>query len=123
MTEHSAGRETDTKWYAVRCVIASMENKLWGPTDLKAGEIDYEERITLWRAANLDDAIALAEADAEEYADTLESEYLGLAQAYHLAEKPKHGAEVFSLIRRSVLDPESYLTAFFDTGDECQAKV
>jgi hypothetical protein len=100
-----------------------MENVPWGPNDLKAGEIDYEERITLWRAANLDDAIALAEADAEEYADTLESEYVGLAQAYHLAETPNHGAEVFSLIRRSVLDPESYLTAFFDTGDECQARV
>jgi len=100
-----------------------MENKPWGPTDLKAGEIDYEERITLWKAANLDDAIAQAEAEAAEYADTLESEYVGLAQAYHLAEKPKHGAEVFSLIRTSVLDPESYLTAFFDTGDECQGQA
>lgn len=123
MTKHSARRDTDTKWYAVRCVIASMENKPWGPTDLKAGETAYEDRITLWRAASADDAIALAEAEAEEHADTIESEYLGLAQSYHLAEKPKHGAEVFSLIRRSVLDPESYLTAFFDTGDEYEAKV
>jgi Domain of unknown function (DUF4288) len=123
MTEHSARRETDTGWYAVRCVIASMENKPWGPTDLQAGQTAYEERITLWRAASADDAISLAEADAEEHADTVESEYLGLTQAYRLGEKPNHGAEVFSLIRRSVLDPESYLTAFFDTGDEYQAKV
>ena len=123
MTEASAGRETDTEWYAVRCVIASMENKPWGPNDLQAGETAYEERITLWRAASADDAISLAEADAEEYADMLESAYLGLAQAYHLAETPNHGSEVFSLIRRSVLDPESYLTALFDTGDEYQAGV
>jgi hypothetical protein len=123
MTEDSAGRETDTEWYAVRCVIATIENKPWGPTDLQAGETAYEERITLWRAASAEDAISLAEADSEEYADTLESAYLGFAQSYHLAETPDHGAEVFSLNRRSVLDPESYLTAFFDTGDEYQAGV
>ena len=116
-------RDRYTEWYAVRCVKASTENKPWGPTDLREGETAYEERITLWRAASAEEAIALAEAEAQGNADILEGESLGLAQAYRLADKPKHGAEVFSLIRRSVLDPESYLTAFFDTGEEYQTKV
>lgn len=123
MTEasHADGRETGTDWYAVRCVIADMENKPWGPTDLLAGETAYEERITLWRASSPDEAIAQAEAEAEDYAEITESEYIGLAQAYRLADEPGHGAEIFSLIRKSVLDPEAYLTGFFDTGGEYQA--
>jgi hypothetical protein len=80
----------------------------------------YEERITLWRSANFDEAIALAEAEAGEYAELVGSRYLGLAQAYHLADDVEHGAEVFSLIRSSNLPPGEYLTAFFDTGAEHQ---
>lgn len=80
----------------------------------------YEERITLWRSANFDEAIALAEAEAGEYAELVGSRYLGLAQAYHLADDVEHGAEVFSLIRSSNLPPDEYLTAFFDTGAEHQ---
>ena len=47
------------------------------------------------------------------------SEYLGLAQSHALFDTRGHeGAEVFSLIRDSTRDPESYLDAFFDTGNE-----
>ena len=44
--------------------------------------LTYEERITLWEADSLDDAIALAEEDAQAYAERLNSEYLQMAQAY-----------------------------------------
>jgi hypothetical protein len=47
--------------------------------------------------------------------------YLGLAQAYRLADDVGHGAEVYSLIRDSDLEPEAYLDAYFDTGAERQA--
>jgi hypothetical protein len=81
----------------------------------------YEERITLWRAPSFDDAIALAEDEARDYARDIETAtYAGLAQAYHLADEPGHGAEIFSLIRDSTLPPDDYLTAFFDTGTEHQ---
>jgi hypothetical protein len=80
----------------------------------------YEERVTLWRAQSFDHAIALAEEEAEEYAEILGADYLGLAQAYLVADELGAGAEVFSLIRRSPLDPEDYVSRFFDTGDEHQ---
>jgi hypothetical protein len=80
----------------------------------------YEERLTLWRAADFAHAVALAEADVEEYAAAVGGSYLGLAQAYALSDEPGQGAEVFSLMRSSSLDPDAYLDAFFDTGDERQ---
>ncbi|MEQ0558847.1 hypothetical protein ABJI51_07180 [Amycolatopsis sp. NEAU-NG30] len=97
------------EWYAVRCVFR------WAGS---AGQ-PYEERITLWRAAGLDNAIALAEAEAQEYAENTGVTYLGLAQAYAIGEKElTPGSEVFSLLRESELPPEKYLDRFFDTGDE-----
>jgi hypothetical protein len=43
-----------------------------------------------------------------------------MAQAFHLFDPPEHGAEVFSLIRETHLEPEAYLDSFFDTGRESQ---
>jgi hypothetical protein len=106
------------EWYGVRCLFHL------DPGGLGAGAPDeepvamYEERITLWRAESFDDAIALAEAEAAQYAEVLGADYLGLAQAYLLADELGPGAEVFSLIRHSALDPEDYVSQFFDTGDE-----
>lgn len=91
-------------WYAVRCVF--RHEPVGG----------YEERVTLWPASSADDAIARAEAEAADYP----AEYVGLAQAYALFDEPGPGAEVFSLIRRSELAPDAYLTRFFDTGAEIQ---
>jgi hypothetical protein len=91
------------------------------------GSHAYEERVTLWRANDIDEAIAQAEAEALDYAAILEDapdEYLGLAQAYALSDAPNQdGAEVFSLIRDSTLDPETYLDTFFDTGREHQRTI
>jgi hypothetical protein len=82
----------------------------------------YEERITLWRADGFDDAIALAEAEAREYSLAVDGRYLDLAQCYALPDEPQHGAEVFSLMRESTLDRQTYLAQFFDTGSEHQEK-
>ncbi|RNL78952.1 DUF4288 domain-containing protein [Nocardioides marmorisolisilvae] len=105
----------DSDWYAVRCVFRSI---------VEVGVTTYEERITLWQAASTDEAIERAEAEAEEYAAAIEDaeiEYVGLAQCFHLFDDPVDGAEIFSLMRDSDLDPEDYLDAFFDTGDEHQS--
>lgn len=114
---------TGGSWYAVRCVFVASENKPWGPADLKPGEADYDERVTLWQADSADAAIALAEVEAEEHAEMLECEYTGLAQSYLCAADPGQGVEVFSLIRRSDLEPDANLDRFFDTGDEFQRSV
>jgi hypothetical protein len=102
--------EPDHHWYAVRCILHLIE--------LPA----YEERITLWRASAFEEAIALAEAEVAEQVETLAPSvvYTGLAQAFRLFDEPVSGAEIFSLIRESSLEPADYLSAFFDTGTECQ---
>jgi hypothetical protein len=98
-------------WYAVRCVFA-----------FEGGEsTTYEERVTLWRASSFEDAVEDAEREAAEYAGALDAQYLGLAQAYHVAveDRPlESGDEVFSLMRRSDLSPDEYLRSFFSTGTE-----
>jgi len=79
----------------------------------------YEERLTLWQAQDFDTAIGLAEAEASDYASSLEGcLFTGLVQAFELFEPPGHGAEVFSLMRDSALSPADYVGAFFATGTE-----
>ncbi len=94
------------EWFAVRHVIAN--------------EAAFEERITLWRTASAEDAIARAEREAAEYTNTVGGRALDLFQSYWLPEEPADGAEVFSLIRDSELAPDAYLNTFFDTGAEYQ---
>lgn len=103
----------------MRCLFGAT----WPSTEAEPSSLRYEERITLWRAASIDEGIALAEAEAEVYADAIEGAhdaYLGLAQAYAIGDEPGHGTEVFSLMRSSDLDRTTYIDTFFDTGREHQ---
>jgi hypothetical protein len=103
-------KKSTADWYAVRCLFHWREHD------------SYEERITIWRAKSLAEAIELAEQEAAEYAEEGACDYLNLAQAYHLADEAiQSGAEVFSLLRDSDLEPKNYLDTFFDTGAEHQA--
>lgn len=105
----SEGSAGEPGWFGVRCVFRWSQP----PT--------YEERITLWEAVSLDDAIAQAEEEARTYAQRLDSEYLDIAQAYWIgAVRPANGSEVFSLMRDSELDADDYLDTFYDTGQERQ---
>ncbi len=110
------GRVTET-WFAVRCVFL-----LQGLGDLEAAGANlYEERITMWKAESSDDALAYAETEATQYAEVLPpNRYLGIAQLYEMVDTPKHGAEIFSLVRESDLPDDVYLDTFFDTGTERQ---
>jgi len=103
------------EWFSVRCIFRSLPR-----SDMTKRHL-YEERITLWRVASFDEAIALAEREAEEYARDTDMEYLGLAHGYHTFEKRlTSGSEVYSLMRESNYAPSKYLDRFFDTGDERQ---
>jgi hypothetical protein len=97
-------------WYTVRCVFrwTSWEGR------------PFEERITLWRADSLDDAIELAEREARTYAEENGVERLSFSQAYQLSDgsELENGAEVFSLLRDSELTPDDYIDTFFSTGTE-----
>ena len=97
-------------WYGVRTVYRDEENT-------------FEERITVWRARTFEDAVALAEKEAEEYCAVLSLNYLGFAQSHRpfLEDEPiEPGMEVFSLLRESDLDDDDYLDRFFDSGREYQ---
>ena len=98
------------EWFGVRCLFESAPSV-------------YEERVTIWQAGSFEQAIELAETEANDYAATVESRYLGLAQGYCMGEEPEAGAEVFSLMRDSDLAPGEYLDAFFDTGSERQGHM
>lgn len=102
----------------MRCVFDHPRNTDTGPRDLAPGEHAYEERVTLWLAPSADDAIEMAEAEAEQYAQACGAKYTGLAQSYWLEDEPAEGSVAFSLVRKSRLEPDSYVDAFFDTGLE-----
>lgn len=101
---------TDTNepsWYGVRCVFRHRHLEV------------YEERVTLWTARSLEEAIARAESDAAEYCADLDGvEYTDFAEAYAIHGSPEEGAEVFSLMRGSGLPVGEYVRRFFATGEE-----
>ena len=96
-------------WFAVRHVVRNGRS--------------YEERITLWQSENFDAAIESAQTEAKAYCELDKSwQLLDLWQAFELeADAIADGAEVFSLIRESALDPEQYINRFFATGTELQS--
>jgi hypothetical protein len=96
-------------WFAVRHVVKNHDA--------------YEERVTLWHAADENEAVRRAEEAATEYVGMWDEGavvVLPLFQSFRLSDPPADGAEVFSLIRRSALSADDYLAAFFDTGSELQ---
>jgi hypothetical protein len=104
---------SDLDWYSVRC-------------HFRFDEASYEERITMWQAAGFDEAIALAEVEARRYAVLIDGQYLEWCDCYHLTSAPmavEQGFEMYSLVRTSDLDPETYLRTFFFTGGERSSMV
>lgn len=79
----------------------------------------YEERITVWMAGSFEEAIAKAEREANRYASKGSGfVYLDIAQAYRMVDRPKEGAEVYSLLRESYLQADEYIDRYFMTGSE-----
>jgi hypothetical protein len=103
--------------FSVRCIFK------WFPRADQKLKYLYEERITLWQAENLEQAIEFAENEALEYSEE-SCEFLGYSQGYALFESSQeNGIEVFSLLRESNLEPELYLKSFFNSGSERQGNI
>lgn len=102
-------------WHAVRTFYRWPR----GSDGLQA----YEERVVLFDAQSTKDAIAMAEAEAAEYAEQMTLEVVGPVQAFQMYDTPASGSEVFSLLRTSDLDPDRYVSRFFDTGSERQEVI
>jgi hypothetical protein len=101
--------------YSVRCIFEVPK------ADFNLLEFLYEERITVWRAADIDEALDKAVKEAEDYSEAYSLTYTGLAQAYWMfTETGLDGVEVFSLMRESNLSSDEYVNTFFSTGDERQ---
>ena len=104
-----------TESYSVRCLFE------WSARPEMTKKYLYEERITIWKSINIDQAIEDAKQEAELYAKKIDAKYLGLAQGFYLFDEvDSSGVEIYSLLRESDLKSEDYLDTFFDTGDERQ---
>jgi hypothetical protein len=106
--EAVSGLSPEGEWYAVRQIVHHVTLGV------------YEERIVLQRADSEDEAIELASEDERDYVSDLGAGTvgLGLYQSYHMYDPPASGAEVYSLMRESDLEPDAYLDRFFTTGAE-----
>ncbi|HKX29804.1 MAG TPA: DUF4288 domain-containing protein [Blastocatellia bacterium] len=104
-------------WYAARCVFQHLATER-GPRQL------YEERIVLLKAQSFDEAIQRAEKEAADYCRELEGcIYTDYVDVFHLFEaKIGDGTEIYSIMRRSDLQPEEYLDQYYpDEPADCEA--
>ena len=100
------------QWYGARTVYNAYPNRV---SDTKI----YEERIIVLLATSSDEAIKVAEEEANNYAKDFGMLYLGYVNVFQLLEETiKNKSEVYSLLRESNLDSTQYLNSFFDTGGE-----
>lgn len=101
--------------YAVRCLFKCPKASFNTLDHL------YEERITVWKADDVHKAIDKAVDEAKAYADKNNFTCAVLARSFWMFTKiDVSGVEVFSLLRESHLELESYLNTFFCNGDERQ---
>ncbi|WP_203831759.1 DUF4288 domain-containing protein, partial [Catellatospora citrea] len=82
----------------------------------------FEERVVLFRATSLDEAIELAERESAEYAREGEHEVLDMVQAYRISdmfsdgdEEMGAGTEVFSKLHALDLPANAFLDRY-DSG-------
>lgn len=99
-------------WFAVECVFLIEA----GSVVPERGQV-YEERITLWHAANSDEALARAGVEAETFAKENGYEWIDHLTAYELFDPPTDGSEVWSFMRDSWLTPKDYINRFIIKGD------
>jgi hypothetical protein len=77
------------------------------------------KRVVLISASSPDEALAKAEKEAETYATNTVMTYLGYVNVFEPdRQKIEDGTEVYSLMRESELDGNTYIDKFFDTGAE-----
>ncbi|MFJ8660388.1 DUF4288 domain-containing protein [Streptomyces sp. NPDC093795] len=78
----------------------------------------YEERVVLFRARSLEEAIELAERESAEYTEENDLEVFDFVQAYRIADGDEEvvaGTEVFSKLHALDLPAEEFLNRY-DSG-------
>lgn len=78
----------------------------------------FEERVVLFRACSLDEAIELAERESAEYARESGHEVLDMVQAYRISDGDEEmgvGTEVFSKLHALDLPADAFLDRY-DSG-------
>ncbi|MDP0490398.1 MAG: DUF4288 domain-containing protein [Verrucomicrobiota bacterium JB023] len=104
--------EPTQPWYAVKCIFSH-------PSRAKEGEGNlYEERITLWKAESWNEAFRKAEKEAKEY-EAEDCVFIEATDAFHLFDDEiKNGTEVWSGMRDSHFDSDTYIKTFCVSGRE-----
>ncbi|GHH73966.1 hypothetical protein GCM10018781_39710 [Kitasatospora indigofera] len=95
-------------WYSARTFYR------WLPWENRP----YEERVVLFRARSLDEAIGLAEREAAEYAGESDFEVLDMVQAHRISDGDEElgvGTEVFSKLHALDLTADEFLDRY-DSG-------
>ena len=94
-------------WLSVRCLFSH-------PSRVKDGDGNlYEERITLWKSGSWEEAFRLAKEEALVYAEESGAKFIDTTDSFHLfGTDHGHGAEVWSLMRGSHLDEDTYTDTF-----------
>lgn len=102
------------EWYAAKCIFQH------DGLSSEEGQTVYEERVILLRADSFEEAIALGEAEAQDYAQKVgDARYCDFITVFHLfPSSVGHGTEVYSLMRRSPLAPDDFINHYHDDGTE-----
>ena len=110
MTSTLAKNMSAKKWFTVRCLFEHPTRRLESSTPL------YEERVTIWWADDWDEAYDMAAEEAVIYADEANCTYLRLVDAFDLFDDiVGSGTEVWSNMRESNLDAQTYASTFCST--------
>jgi hypothetical protein len=103
----------DEPWYAAKCVF------LHKGFPVKPGSHVYEERILLVRAGSWEQAMDKATREAAEYVKGIDAQLVQVVDVYHLYETEiGDGAEVYSLMRTTPLEPPEFVRHYFLDGTE-----
>ena len=105
------------QWFSAKCVFVHRDSGS-GPRQL------YEERVLLVRAPTFRKARKLAEREAAEYERLLDGcAFTGFVEVFHLFDEPGKGAEVFSAMEQSDLEPTEYLERRYPSKSaDCEAE-
>ena len=107
----------EREWYSFKCVF-EHHGLAQG-----AEAAVYEERVVILRATSFDDAIEQGETEAQQYVEVVGKgsiSYAGFISAYHTGETElADKMEVYSLMRKTTLSREAFLTHYYDDGTEC----
>jgi hypothetical protein len=93
----------------------------------EAGEAGYEQRIVLLRASNEDEALSLAQSEAEEYAKKTNSKYLPFVEVYRLFDTDIEFQGVVEVYSLTMYDDspseEDFLENYYLTGGNARVEV